>query len=102
MKCYKCNGKVRKKGKYRINRTNIAQQRYYCRKCDYYFIEQKEDVRKKIPMWIRQQILRLSMKEKGYIRKYDRTSKTTYSIREIAKMLNVGKSFVSQIIKNES
>ena len=53
-------------------------------------------------MWIRQQILRLSMKEKGYIRKYDRTSKTTYSIREIAKMLNVGKSFVSQIIKNES
>ena len=102
MECHKCNNKVRKKGKYRINRTSVAQQKYYCRKCNYYFIERNEDIRKKIPMWIRHQILRLSKKEKGYIRRYDRSRKTTYSVREIARMLNISKSFVSQIIKNES
>ena len=96
--CPKCSKNSTKCGSYRINRTSTAQRRFYCKSCNYTFTERNESFRKKNPEWINQQILRLYNKEKGYVKKFDCKKKKTYSTREIAKMLEVSKSFVHKII----
>lgn len=101
--CPRCNSNVTiKRGNYRIHRTQTAQRKFYCKDCKHSFTERNVDFKRKIPLWIRQKIISLYNKNKGYIRKYDAFKKQTYSIREIAKMLNVSWSFVGNIIKNWS
>ncbi len=48
---------------------------------------------------VKEKIIRLYSEEKGFVKKYDPFKKTTYSMREIAKMLNVSDSFVAETLK---
>ena len=96
-RCYK--GKSVYIGNYRIQRTNTAQKRFKCLNCKIIFKERTDSFRKIVPMWKRQQIIRLYNKEKGYIKKYDPFKKSTYSTRDIAKRLEVSSSFVASFIK---
>ena len=96
--CPKCNlNKLQKKGSYKIKRTNAMQRRFMCMKCNYIFTERTNDFHKKIHSWINNQIKVLYYKRKNYIRKFDSMKKTTYSTREIAKILNVSKSYAHKI-----
>ena len=102
MNCPKCNSYSVKSGKYFINRTNLAQQRYLCRNCKYTFTERSPSLNKIIPYWKIQQILRLNKIQKGHFNKYDASRKTTYSTREIGKMLDLSYSYVANIIRNKN
>jgi len=100
--CPKCNTEtLNTRGKYSISRTQIAQRRFMCKKCNYNFTERTGEHRKKIITWKRIQVLRLYRKQKDYVNKYDNKKSETYSTREIAKILKVSKTFVWDIIKNE-
>jgi len=100
IKCPKCSyQKSVYLTSYKIKRTSIAQRRFKCLKCKALFTERTEDLRKKYPAWIREQIIRLYNKKKGYIRKFDCMKKLTYSTREIAKMLDISRSGVHKVIQ---
>ena len=101
IQCPKCDSnKATKKGSYNIKRTVAAQRRFLCKNCNYNFTERTPQFNFKIPLWIRQQIIRLSRKNKGYIKKHDPLKKLTYNAREIAKILDIGKTFAYIIIKD--
>lgn len=94
MPCPKCNsieivivGKVKEKP------------RYKCKKCGKTYIVRTGMYRQKISPFIKYKILELYKTEKLSINKYDYFKKKTYSTREIARILNVSKSFVHKVIK---
>lgn len=84
---------------YRIKRTAVAQRRFKCLNCKVMFTERTADFGRERPMWIRQQIIRLYSKNKGFINKFDNKKKLTYSTRDIAAMLDVSKSFVQKVLQ---
>ena len=102
MICPKCERISVKKGSYRIERTTVAQRRFYCKKCNYHFTERNIGFKKKIPLWKVGQILILNKKQKGYIRKFDASIKKTYSTREISEKIQLSKSYVAKAVKNKT
>ena len=99
MNCPKCKGnKVVKQGLIKTKVTNVAKQRYRCKKCKSNFVERDLNYRKKTPLWLRDQIKRLYGAKRGYVNKLSK--KDTYSTRDIAKKFNVSKSFVWNVVKN--
>ena len=45
------------------------------------------------------EVVRLYNTEKGYVGKFDGDKKTTYTMREISKMLKLSPSYVNQIVQ---
>ena len=74
---------------------------YHCRHCNKYFSNSRFK-HKKISQRLISEIRGLSNIKKGYINKYDNLKKPTYSTREIAKMLNVGKTFVWEVLRKNA
>ena len=101
MSCPKCKStKIVKAGKYQIKRMGVHH-RWRCKNCNHHFIVRTLNYRKKIPVHIRDKILKLYKTKKLIINKYDNLKKQTYSTREIAEMLNLSKAFVASVIKNK-
>lgn len=95
MPCPKCgNINIGKWGKYKGRR------RYVCKDCNYHFIIRTGMYKKRIPINTRYEILKLFETKKGFINKYDNLKKETYTIREIARMLKLKKSFVNNIVRD--
>lgn len=95
--CSKYN--IRLAGKYYVRRLRNREQRLYCKDCKKSFVRRNTNFRKKISFVVKEKIIRLYSEEKGFVKKYDPFKKTTYSMREIAKMLNVSDSFVAETLK---
>ena len=101
--CPKCkSAEIIKWGNYIIKRTIVSQRKFKCKKCNSCFTERTDSFRFKTPLWVKQQVLRLYDKEKGFVNKYDRLKKTTYSIREIAKMLKIDKGTVHYVVRKST
>jgi len=81
-------------------KTGRFRQRLRCKSCHKIFIFDPIKFNKKIPLDIRNKILELYQTKKPRTNKFDPYKKKTYSTREIARKLNVGKSFVHDVIKN--
>lgn len=102
MPCPKCGGiNIVLGGKYRIKRSNIPRQRLRCKDCGKTFIIKTKSYRKRVLLKIRRQIISLYKTKKPYKNVFDNLHKKTYSTREIAKILNVSKSFVHNVIKKD-
>lgn len=100
MPCPKCgNNNIILGGKYKIKRTHIVIQRFRCKSCRHSFIRRTKTYRKRIPFKIRNEIIKLYRTKKPYKNKFNGLKKQTFSTREIARRLNVSKSFVHKIIK---
>lgn len=100
MPCPKCGStNIGSGGKYKAKKKSSIKYRLRCRDCKHSFILRTKTYRKKIPIKIREKIIKLYKTNKGYINKFDNLKKTTYSTREIAEILNVSSSFVWDIIK---
>lgn len=100
MPCPKCESYwLVKKGNYKTKKR-IIKKRYKCKDCGLIFVERNENFRQKLEPMIKLKIMSLWKTKKGFVNKFDNLKKETYSTREIAKKLNVSKSFVHQLIKN--
>ena len=100
MSCPKCGSdNLGFGGKYIIKRTRIKIQRFICNDCEHNFVRRTKAYRKRISFKIRDKITELYKTKKPYKNKFDPLKKKTYSTREIARMLNVSKSFVYNVIK---
>lgn len=100
MPCPKCGGvNFVLGGTYKIARSVRLNQRLKCRDCKTTFTVRTKSFGKKIPLDTRKKIIALYKTKKPYKIKFDSLRKSTYSTREIAKKLNVSKSFVYNVIK---
>lgn len=80
-------------GKYTTSKGN-TRQRWKCVHCNYNFIKRDITFKSAYPKYLIKKIIRLYKTKKGYINKYDRTKKTTYSSREISERTGIPKSTV--------
>ena len=102
MPCPKCGGiNFVLGGKFKTKMSNRLRQRLRCKDCKTLFIVRNKTFKLKIPFKIRNKILSLYRTKKPYKNKFDCLHKSTYSTREIAKMMDVSKSFVYKVIKDE-
>lgn len=100
MPCPKCNGiDIVLGGRYKIKRSKMPRQRLKCNRCKATFIIKTESYRKKVSLDTRKKIISLYKTKKPYKSRFGNLHKDTYSTREIAKMLDVSKSFVYEVIK---
>lgn len=102
MKCPKCrSNNFVLGGKYAIKRTKIRIQRFRCKDCGHNFVRRTRMYRAKISFKIRDEIIKMYRTKKPYKNKFDVLKKKTYSTREIARRLNVSKSFVHSVVKKD-
>ena len=102
MSCPKCgSNKIGLGGTYNVKRTTIKIVRLRCKRCEHSFVRKNLMYRKKKHISIRKKILKLWKTKKLDINKYYATRKKTYSTREIARMLNVSKTYVWSVVKSQ-
>ena len=100
MACPKCKAyKSRLAGKTYPKNRIFSKQRFQCLKCGFYFLERDINFKKKVPNWIRKRVIKLYNSRKAIVNKYDNMKKRTYSTREIAKKLNVSKTYVWKVTR---
>ena len=101
IKCPRCNEMwMQKRGFKRLK--HIIKQIYHCNKCHHSFTLNNSKLWK-ISEITKQRIIELYHAHKPTKNKYDGMGKTTYSTREIARMMGLSPSTIQKIIrKNET
>lgn len=103
MPCPKCkSNNITLGGKYTVKRTRIKIQRFRCKDCDHSFVRRTNTYKQRIPLKIRKKIIELSKIKSYHKSKFDNSQKRTHSTREIARKLDVSKSFVHDVIKENN
>lgn len=100
MPCPKCGSiDIISAGEYHIDRTSIPIKRLKCKECGAKFTLRSVMFHKQLPIQVRKKVLRLWKTRKYNTNKFDRYKKRTYSTRDIARMLNISKSYVWDVVK---
>ena len=101
MVCPRCKGSnIIKHGKFNIKRSKRPIQRFECKDCRHNFVIRGVSYRRKIPLKMRKDILKLRKTRKPS-NKYDSTKRKTYSTRDISNITGVGKTTVWKIIRKD-
>jgi len=80
--------------------AQIKKQRLKCKDCKHVFVYRSETYHGRYRSKLRQEIVSLSKRKKGFVNVHDPLKKVTFSTREIALKLGVSKTYVHTVVQD--